>query len=96
MAGTVDAELIRRRARFTRAARPDEREGHARSRRARRAALRHLRRKGPRPIEDDATASVRFVRSGRELRWTRPDGTLLPLAEHEGIALPADAASAVH
>ncbi|WP_031469074.1 molybdopterin-dependent oxidoreductase [Sciscionella sediminilitoris] len=34
-------------------------------------------------------ATVRFTRSGRELRWTKESGTLLDAAEAAGIALPS-------
>jgi len=40
-------------------------------------------------IPDDATATVRFARSARELRWHKADGTLLQLAERAGIVLPS-------
>ncbi|MEU8872164.1 molybdopterin-dependent oxidoreductase [Streptomyces javensis] len=40
-------------------------------------------------IPADATATVRFVRSDRELTWTRADGTLLELGEKAGLTLPS-------
>ncbi|WP_037368209.1 molybdopterin-dependent oxidoreductase [Amycolatopsis orientalis] len=40
-------------------------------------------------IPDDATATVRFARSGREVRWRAGDGDLLRFAEASGIALPS-------
>ncbi|MEV5777299.1 2Fe-2S iron-sulfur cluster binding domain-containing protein [Streptomyces antimycoticus] len=40
-------------------------------------------------IPSDATATVRFVRSDRELTWTRADGALLELGEKAGITLPS-------
>ncbi|MFI0469462.1 molybdopterin-dependent oxidoreductase [Saccharopolyspora sp. 5N102] len=40
-------------------------------------------------VPDDATATVRFARSNQELRWRKADGTLLDLAEREGISLPS-------
>jgi ferredoxin-NADP reductase len=35
----------------------------------------------------DVSHAVRFVRSGRELTWTRADGSLLALAESHGIGI---------
>ncbi|MGE6734961.1 molybdopterin-dependent oxidoreductase [Streptomyces sp. NPDC059900] len=45
----------------------------------------------PQPLEipDHARATVRFARSDRKLTWRKEDGTLLQLAEREGIALPS-------
>lgn len=40
-------------------------------------------------ISDDAQATIRFARSGKELTWRRSDGTLLEFAEREGVALPS-------
>lgn len=40
-------------------------------------------------IPDDARATVRFARSGRELQWCKADGSLLQLAEHAGLSLPS-------
>ncbi|OZM79446.1 molybdopterin-dependent oxidoreductase [Pseudonocardia sp. MH-G8] len=40
-------------------------------------------------VPDDATARVRFARSDREVRWHRRDGTLLQLAERQGLSLPS-------
>ncbi|POX42813.1 molybdopterin dinucleotide-binding protein [Streptomyces sp. Ru73] len=40
-------------------------------------------------IPADATASVRFARSDRELTWTGADGTLLELGEKAGLTLPS-------
>ncbi|MBB4683446.1 molybdopterin-dependent oxidoreductase [Amycolatopsis jiangsuensis] len=40
-------------------------------------------------IRDDATANVRFARSGRALTWRKTDGTLLQLADEAGITLPS-------
>ncbi|GAA3585853.1 molybdopterin-dependent oxidoreductase [Amycolatopsis ultiminotia] len=40
-------------------------------------------------IPDDATATVRFARSGRDVAWRKSDGTLLHLAERSGLALPS-------
>ncbi len=40
-------------------------------------------------VADDATATVRFARSGRELTWRKADGTLLDLAETAGLSLPS-------
>ncbi|MFD8825381.1 molybdopterin-dependent oxidoreductase [Streptomyces sp. NPDC059605] len=39
-------------------------------------------------VPADATATVRFARSERELTWTRADGTLLELGEKAGLKLP--------
>lgn len=39
-------------------------------------------------IPDDATATIRFARTNRELRWHKTDGTLLQRAEQAGIAVP--------
>ncbi|WP_406632079.1 molybdopterin-dependent oxidoreductase [Amycolatopsis sp. WGS_07] len=45
----------------------------------------------PAPVEipDDATATVRFARSGREVTWRAGDGDLLRFAEASGVALPS-------
>ncbi|WP_320775645.1 molybdopterin-dependent oxidoreductase [Streptomyces sp. CRN 30] len=40
-------------------------------------------------VPDDARATVELRRSGRRLTWTRADGTLLRLAEREGVRLPS-------
>ncbi|MFI7342868.1 molybdopterin-dependent oxidoreductase [Streptomyces sp. NPDC050085] len=40
-------------------------------------------------VPDDTPRTVRFARSGRELTWSRSDGTLLDLAERAGLALPS-------
>ena len=40
-------------------------------------------------IPDDATATVRFARSGREATWRAGDGDLLRFAEASGISLPS-------
>ncbi len=40
-------------------------------------------------IPDDATATVRFARSGREATWRAGDGDLLRFAEASGVALPS-------
>ncbi|MFC9250292.1 molybdopterin-dependent oxidoreductase [Amycolatopsis thailandensis] len=43
----------------------------------------------PVTIADDATATVRFARSGREATWRKADGTLLQFAEKTGLSLPS-------
>ncbi|WP_033287893.1 molybdopterin-dependent oxidoreductase [Amycolatopsis jejuensis] len=45
----------------------------------------------PAPVEisRDATATVRFARSGRSLTWRASDGDLLRFAEAAGVALPS-------
>ncbi|WP_237748281.1 molybdopterin-dependent oxidoreductase [Nocardia brasiliensis] len=40
-------------------------------------------------ISDDATATVRFARSGRDVAWRKSDGTLLQLAEQAGLSVPS-------
>ncbi|WP_280469638.1 molybdopterin dinucleotide binding domain-containing protein, partial [Nocardia brasiliensis] len=40
-------------------------------------------------ICDDATATVRFARSGRDVTWRKSDGTLLQLAEQSGLSVPS-------
>ncbi|GAA1959109.1 molybdopterin-dependent oxidoreductase [Amycolatopsis minnesotensis] len=40
-------------------------------------------------IPDDATATVRFARSGRDVAWRKADGTLLQVAERSGLSLPS-------
>ncbi|WP_280449989.1 molybdopterin-dependent oxidoreductase [Nocardia brasiliensis] len=40
-------------------------------------------------IADDATATVRFARSGRDVAWRKSDGTLLQLAEQSGLSVPS-------
>ncbi|MFF4484362.1 molybdopterin-dependent oxidoreductase [Streptomyces sp. NPDC001520] len=40
-------------------------------------------------IPERAQATVRFTRANREVTWRREDGTLLQLAEKEGIRLPS-------
>ncbi|KAA9158062.1 molybdopterin-dependent oxidoreductase [Amycolatopsis acidicola] len=40
-------------------------------------------------VAEDATAVVRFARSGREVRWRKANGTLLQLAEQAGVSLPS-------
>ncbi|MFG2874354.1 molybdopterin-dependent oxidoreductase [Streptomyces sp. NPDC048337] len=39
-------------------------------------------------IPENARHKVHFARSGRELTWTKPSGTLLELAEQAGLHLP--------
>ncbi|WP_028935220.1 molybdopterin-dependent oxidoreductase [Pseudonocardia spinosispora] len=43
----------------------------------------------PVTVPDDATALVRFARSGTQLRWHKNNGTLLQLAEQAGIPMPS-------
>lgn len=43
----------------------------------------------PVQIPDGATATVRFARSGREVTWRAGDGDLLRFAEASGVALPS-------
>ncbi|MEV0264970.1 molybdopterin-dependent oxidoreductase [Streptomyces sp. NPDC050617] len=40
-------------------------------------------------VADDARHTVRFARSNREVTWRGTDGTLLDVAEREGLALPS-------
>ncbi|MEU6124384.1 molybdopterin-dependent oxidoreductase [Streptomyces sp. NPDC047123] len=40
-------------------------------------------------VPDDARFTVRFARSGRELTWTGPTGTLLDLGERAGVTMPS-------
>ncbi|WP_428956483.1 molybdopterin-dependent oxidoreductase [Streptomyces sp. cg35] len=40
-------------------------------------------------VPEGARRTVRFARSGREATWTASDGTLLELAEREGVTLPS-------
>ncbi|MFK0244863.1 molybdopterin-dependent oxidoreductase [Amycolatopsis azurea] len=46
-------------------------------------------RPAPIRIPDDATAVVRFARTGREVTWAKSNGTLLQLAEKSGIPMPS-------
>ncbi|WP_237773075.1 molybdopterin-dependent oxidoreductase [Streptomyces luteocolor] len=48
-------------------------------------------RAAPRTVDvpEDARFTVRFARSGRELTWTGPAGTLLDLGERAGVAMPS-------
>ncbi|MGW3526531.1 molybdopterin-dependent oxidoreductase [Streptomyces olivaceus] len=43
----------------------------------------------PAAVPEDARATVELRRSGTRLTWTRADGTLLQLAEREGVRLPS-------
>ncbi|MFD0448743.1 flavin reductase family protein [Streptomyces indonesiensis] len=40
-------------------------------------------------VPDSAQATVRFTRANRQVTWRKEDGTLLQLAEREGIRLPS-------
>ncbi|GAB3568777.1 molybdopterin-dependent oxidoreductase [Amycolatopsis endophytica] len=91
----VDDDLIRRRARFYLCGPPgmlDEVIAGLVARGVPRFdifAERFRAAAAPVTIADDATATVRFARSGREARWRKADGTLLQLAEREGLSLPS-------
>ncbi|MFC3454900.1 molybdopterin-dependent oxidoreductase [Amycolatopsis speibonae] len=92
---SVDASLIRRRARFYLCgpeAMLDELTSGLLARRVPRADIfteKFHAAAAPVTIADDATATVRFARSGREETWRKADGTLLQFAEKIGLSLPS-------
>ncbi|MGW7536978.1 molybdopterin-dependent oxidoreductase [Amycolatopsis sp. NPDC054798] len=94
-AGSIDAGLIRRRARFYLCGPEtmlDELTADLAARGVPRFdifAEKFHASPAPVRIPDDATATVRFARSGREVTWRAGDGDLLRFAEASGIALPS-------
>ncbi|MFJ8912713.1 molybdopterin-dependent oxidoreductase [Amycolatopsis sp. NPDC102389] len=94
-ADSVDDSLIRRRARFYLCgpgSMIEEITAGLMERRVPRAdifAEKFQAAPTPVAIADDATATVRFARSGREETWHKADGTLLQFAEKSGLSLPS-------
>ncbi|WP_116198404.1 molybdopterin-dependent oxidoreductase [Amycolatopsis circi] len=94
-AGRVDADLIRRRARFYLCGPEsmlDELTGELVERGVPRFDIfteKFHAAPAPVRIPDGATATVRFARSGREVTWRAGDGDLLRFAEASGVALPS-------
>ncbi|WP_409180242.1 molybdopterin-dependent oxidoreductase [Amycolatopsis sp. VS8301801F10] len=94
-ADRVDADLIRRRARFYLCG-PESMLDELTAGLVERGVPRfdlftEKFHAAPAPVEiaDDAAATVRFARSGRQLAWRAGDGDLLRFAEASGIALPS-------